>query len=117
MPRDRLAEAFERIREIELRHGILIPTTTHAGDGNLHPIFLVGEPEVPERIWEAAGEVFRIALELGGTLSGEHGIGLLKRRWLGEELGEDQLELQQRIREVFDPQGILNPGKVIARER
>ena len=116
VPRDRLAQAFERIREIELRHGILIPTTTHAGDGNLHPIFLVGDDEVPERIWEAAGEVFRIALELGGTLSGEHGIGLLKRRWLGDELGEDQLDLQAQIRAVFDPQGILNPGKVFARE-
>lgn len=57
--------------------------------------------------------MFRIALDLGGTLSGEHGIGLLKRRWLGEELGDDQQELQARIREVFDPQGILNPGKVL----
>ncbi|WP_144791632.1 FAD-binding oxidoreductase [Kocuria palustris] len=113
VPRDRLAEAFERIREIETRHGLLIPTTTHAGDGNLHPIFLVGDDEVPERIWAAAGDVFRIALELGGTLTGEHGIGLLKRRWLGEELGPEQLELQTRIREAFDPQGILNPGKAL----
>lgn len=113
VPRDRLAEAFQRIREIEQRRGLQIPTTTHAGDGNLHPIFLVGEDQVPDRIWEAAGDVFRIALDLGGTLSGEHGIGLLKRRWLGEELGDDQLELQARIREVFDPQGILNPGKVL----
>ncbi|TDW46880.1 FAD linked oxidase-like protein [Curtobacterium sp. PhB42] len=56
--------------------------------------------------------MFRAAIELGGTLTGEHGVGVLKRRWIGDELGDDVLELQRGIRRVFDPAGILNPGKV-----
>ena len=64
--------------------------------------------------WAAADDLFRAALRLGGTLTGEHGIGVLKRRWLVDELGEDQWELQRRIARVFDPAGILNPGKVFA---
>ena len=89
-----------------------IPTVAHAGDGNLHPNFLYAGDEVPEVIWEAAGELFRAAVRLGGTLTGEHGVGTLKRRWLEEELGAPQLELQRRIKGVFDPLGIMNPGKV-----
>ena len=60
----------------------------------------------------AAGELFRAAVRLGGTLTGEHGVGTLKRQWLEEELGAAQLQLQRRIKAVFDPLGILNPGKV-----
>ena len=112
VPRSRMPELFRAIGEIERRFSITIPTVAHAGDGNLHPNFLVEGPEVPERIWEAAGELFTAALALGGTLTGEHGVGILKRRWLGEELGADQLSLQQEIKRVFDPRGILNPGKV-----
>ena len=70
--------------------------------------------EVPAYIWDAADDLFRAALRLGGTLTGEHGIGLLKRRWLADELGDDQWRLQREITRVFDPQGILNPGKVFA---
>ena len=113
VPRSRLPEMFAAIGELEGRYGITIPTVAHAGDGNLHPNFLVDGPVVPERIWEAAGELFAAALELGGTLTGEHGVGILKKRWLGDELGADQLELQREIKRVFDPQGILNPGKVL----
>ncbi|HEU4828542.1 MAG TPA: FAD-linked oxidase C-terminal domain-containing protein, partial [Gemmatimonadales bacterium] len=118
VPRSMLPEMFRRIGAIEEKYGIAIPTVAHAGDGNLHPNFLVEDsatdelPQVPERIWEAAGDLFAAALELGGTLTGEHGVGILKRRWLGEELGQDQLALQREIKRVFDPRGILNPGKV-----
>ncbi|WP_413249193.1 FAD-binding oxidoreductase [Sinomonas flava] len=112
VPRDRMAEAFAAIRHIEATYGVAIPTTCHAGDGNLHPTFVFTGDEVPEHVWQAAGEIFSTALELGGTLTGEHGIGLLKRRWLQDELGEEQYDLQRRIKQVFDPQGILNPGKV-----
>ena len=73
-----------------------------------------GIVEVPEYIWDAADDLFRAALRLGGTLTGEHGVGLLKRRWLADELGDDQWGLQRQITRVFDPQGILNPGKVFA---
>jgi len=119
VPRSRMAEAFARIREIEARHGVEIPTAAHAGDGNLHPIFVFqaagqdGEVQVPPVIWEAASEVFQVALELGGTLTGEHGVGLLKRRWLGAELGDAQYALQSRLRDAFDPARVLNPGKVL----
>ncbi|MDR2255375.1 MAG: FAD-binding protein [Arthrobacter sp.] len=112
VPRDRLAEAFAGIRAIEERHGLSIPTAAHAGDGNLHPTFVVPGAEVPTEVWDAASELFALGLELGGTLSGEHGIGLLKRRWLKDELGEAQFALQRGIKELFDPSGILNPGKV-----
>ena len=121
VPRSRMVEMFLRIREIERATGLLIPTTAHAGDGNLHPILLFGEAsrvggegggEIPAEVWEAAGMLFRAGLELGGTLTGEHGVGLLKRAFLRDELGDAQHALQERIKAVFDPHGILNPGKV-----
>lgn len=117
VPRSRLPEMFAAVERISARHGLAIPTIAHAGDGNLHPNLIVppeleAEDGIPERVWEAAGELFREALALGGTLTGEHGVGLLKRRWLREELGDDGYELQRRIKAVFDPQNILNPGKV-----
>jgi glycolate oxidase len=114
VPRSKLVEMFAAITAIERKYDIVIPVVAHAGDGNLHPNFIFDTPEPTEVIWEAAGELFRAALELGGTLTGEHGVGLLKRRWLGEELGDTQLKLQEEIKRVFDPHGILNPGKVFA---
>jgi glycolate oxidase len=111
VPRSRLAEMFARVEEIGARYGIAIPTVAHAGDGNLHPNFVFDGDEVPQHVWEAADAMFRAAIELGGTLTGEHGVGVLKRRWVGDELGDDVLELQRGIRRVFDPAGILNPGK------
>lgn len=122
VPRSALPEMFAAIERIEREHGIPIPTVAHAGDGNLHPNFVIerdvegdardGAFQVPERVWAAADALFRECLRLGGTLTGEHGVGLLKRRWLREELGDDAVELQRSIKAVFDPQGILNPGKV-----
>lgn len=117
VPRDRMGEAFAAIRDLEQRHGLTIPTTCHAGDGNLHPTFVFQGEEVPDALWAAAGELFSLALELGGTLTGEHGIGLLKRKWLADELGPDQFELQQQIKALFDPADILNPGKVFPSQR
>lgn len=112
VPRSALPEMFDAIAEIERAYGITIPTVVHAGDGNLHPNFIFEGPDVPEHVWLAADELFRAAVRLGGTLTGEHGIGTLKRRWLAEELGEDQWRLQRDITRVFDPLGLLNPGKV-----
>ena len=112
VPRSRLPEMFAAIRAIGDRYGMPIPTVAHAGDGNLHPNLIYSGDEVPENVWAAAGELFEAALALGGTLTGEHGIGTLKRRWLADELGDAQVELQRRIKAAFDPQGILNPGKV-----
>ncbi|MGN6221199.1 MAG: FAD-binding oxidoreductase [Microbacterium sp.] len=122
VPRSALPAMFDEIARVEREHGVVIPTVAHAGDGNLHPNFIFdaepdefGVVEAPDHIWAAADDLFRAALRLGGTLTGEHGVGVLKRRWLADELGDDQWELQQQITRVFDPQGILNPGKVFAR--
>src|SRR5262249_9792895 len=96
-------------------HDVLICTVAHAGDGNLHPVFTFdrGLPEPPPAVWAAADEVFRAALDLGGTLTGEHGVGLIKRRWLSLETGPVVDDLHRGIKQVFDPMGILNPGKAI----
>jgi glycolate oxidase len=119
VPRSALPAMFAAISRIERAYGIEIPTVAHAADGNLHPNFVFdaesdadGHVEVPEHVWAAADELFLDALRLGGTLTGEHGVGLLKRRWLKQELGDDSYELQRQVKRVFDPQGILNPGKV-----
>lgn len=114
VPRSRLPEMFEAIAELERKYELQIPTVCHAGDGNLHPNFLVEGPTIPQRVWDAAGELFEEAIRLGGTLTGEHGVGVLKRRWLGDELGGPQLALQRQIKEIFDQRGILNPGKVFS---
>ncbi|MFM9876234.1 MAG: FAD-binding oxidoreductase [Rhodoglobus sp.] len=112
VPRSSLPAMFAAIHEIEQKYSISIPTVAHAADGNLHPNFIYDGDEVPPEIWSAADEMFLAALRLGGTLTGEHGIGILKKRWLRDELGDEQFELQQRVKAVFDPLGILNPGKV-----
>jgi len=114
VPRSALPAMFDEIARIERTFGLVIPTVAHAGDGNLHPNFVFDGPDVPDAVWRAAGELFRAALDLGGTLTGEHGVGVLKRRWLADELGDDQWLLQRDIVRVFDPLGILNPGKVFA---
>lgn len=121
VPVSRLAEAFDRVAEVSARTGVPIFTFAHAGDGNLHPIVLVepslvdpADPDrVPDVVREAADEVFALALALGGSVSGEHGVGLLKRAWLERELDPVALELQRGVRALFDPAGILNPGKAL----
>ena len=112
VPISKMGEMLQALRDIESQYGILIPTVAHAGDGNLHPNFVYSEDEVPEHIWNAADAIFRKAISLGGTLTGEHGVGLLKRQWLIDELGQSQTKLQWQIKKVFDPNNILNPGKV-----
>jgi glycolate oxidase len=115
VPRTRLPEMVARIERAGERHGVFIATVAHAGDGNLHPVFVFdrGLPEVPAAVWSAADEVFRAALELGGTLTGEHGVGMIKRRWLADELGTESMAVHQAIKAALDPAGILNPGKAI----
>jgi glycolate oxidase len=114
VPRSAMPAMFDEIARIERQFDMVIPTVAHAGDGNLHPNFIFEGPETPPQVWAAADELFRAAIRLGGTLTGEHGIGVLKRRWLADELGDDQWRLQRDIAAVFDPLGILNPGKVFS---
>jgi glycolate oxidase len=115
VPRSVLPDMILAIEAAAVRHGVRICTVAHAGDGNLHPVFIFdrGLAEPPAEVWAAADEVFRHALELGGTLTGEHGVGLLKQRWLALEAGPVAVDLQRGIKAVFDPLGILNPGKAI----
>jgi glycolate oxidase len=115
VPRTRLPEMVGRIEQAAARHGVLIFTVAHAGDGNLHPTFVFdrGLPDVPDVVWAAADEVFRAALELGGTLTGEHGVGVIKRQWLAEELGAESMTVHRAIKDALDPAGIMNPGKVL----
>jgi glycolate oxidase len=115
VPRSRLADAVREIALIAAHHRVPISTIAHAGDGNLHPLIVVdpAAPTVPPNAQAAADEIFELALKLGGTLTGEHGIGTLKRAWLGRELGDTQHGLQQQIKTLFDPHAILNPGKAI----
>lgn len=111
VPTTRLADAVTAIERIVRDTGVRIFTFAHAGDGNLHPIVLVEDDGPP--VGDAVDALFALALELGGTLTGEHGVGVLKREWLAAELGETSLDLQRRIKAVFDPAGVLNPGKAI----
>jgi glycolate oxidase len=116
VPRSQLPAMFAAISGIEKKYGMVIPTVAHAGDGNLHPNFIFNKhgegPDVPPEVWAAADEMFLACLRLGGTLTGEHGVGILKRRWLRDELGDDQVDLQRELKRVFDPLNILNPGKI-----
>ncbi|MDQ1570330.1 MAG: glycolate oxidase [Actinomycetota bacterium] len=112
VPRSQLPAMFAAITEIERKYGMVIPTVAHAGDGNLHPNFVFQGSEVPPEVWAAADELFFACLRLGGTLTGEHGVGILKRRWLADELGADQVDLQREIKLLFDPKNLLNPGKI-----
>lgn len=114
VPRSRLPEMLARIDKAGATHDVRILTVAHAGDGNVHPTFVFDpnpDGAVPESVWAAADEVFQAALDLGGTLTGEHGVGVLKRRWIGLELGEDQVAVHAAIKAALDPTGILNPGK------
>lgn len=114
VPRSKLPEILDLIAHAATRHDVQILTVAHAGDGNVHPTFVFDQrPDgaVPENVWAAADDVFRAALDLGGTLTGEHGVGALKRRWLALELDQNVLSIHQSIKDALDPQGILNPGK------
>lgn len=114
VPRPRLAEMVDRIDAIAGRHELVCATFGHAGDGNLHPTICF-DPEqegATERAHHAFGEIFRTAMELGGTITGEHGVGSAKLPYLEQQLGATQVALLRRIKAAFDPAGILNPGKL-----
>lgn len=117
IPRSALAAAVSEIEEVAARHDVLIGTFGHAGDGNLHPTIVTprGDADAAARGMAAFDDILSVALRHGGTITGEHGVGLLKRRALAEELDEPARDLHPRIKEAFDPRGILNPGKSLPR--
>ena len=117
VPRTQLARTMVQIQEVAERHDVQIATFGHAGDGNLHPTIVTprGDDEAAARALTAFDEILDVALANGGTVTGEHGIGSLKREALAKEIDEIQMDLHSRIKEALDPRNILNPGKALAR--
>ena len=117
VPVDRLAEAIDETIAIGLRHGLEACSWGHAGDGNLHSTLLVApeDPSELERARAAAEELFELAVRLGGSVSGEHGVGWVKRGQLARQWPPRALDLHAEIKRAFDPKGLLNPGKKLAR--
>jgi glycolate oxidase len=113
VPRSRVPQALARIEQVAARHGVTIASIAHAGDGNLHPLLVTPPGDEPARLAAQAAfeEIIDAAIELGGTVSGEHGIGLLKRHGMYRELDPGALAMQDAVRRVLDPLAIFNPGK------
>ncbi len=112
VPRSRIPDMVRKTREIGARHGFLVASYGHAGDGNLHANVLFDREEERPRVERAVGEILHAAVDMGGTITGEHGVGLAKRDYLEYEQGRELVALQRRLKAVFDPLGILNPGKI-----
>jgi glycolate oxidase len=114
VPREQIPAAVRRVKSIRGKYGLPIVLYGHAGDGNLHPniLFDKRDPEQRKTVEQIVREEFDAALELGGTLSGEHGVGALKRPYLEKALGPVSTEIQKRIKRALDPLNILNPGKI-----
>lgn len=115
VPRSAIPEAVRRIKAISAEYGLPVVVFGHAGDGNLHPNILFDKRDSVqwEKVERMVGEIFQVALDLGGTLSGEHGIGTLKLPYMRQALGQASVNIQWRVKQALDPQNILNPGKVL----
>jgi glycolate oxidase len=113
VPRSKVPEMIARIEDVAARRDVKVFTFGHAGDGNLHPLFSVprGDDDARARSLEAFDEVVEIALELGGTITGEHGVGQIKSKFLATEVGEGNLDVQRRIKRALDPDNLLNPDR------
>ena len=94
----------------------MIALIAHAGDGNTHPliVFDPAQPEMAARAQLAFGEIMDLAIELGGTITGEHGVGRMKQPWLESQVGPDVLDVIRRVKNALDPQNILNPGAILS---
>jgi glycolate oxidase len=114
VPRKSMAEAVKRIEAIGKKHGLRIGTFGHAGDGNLHPTIVLDkdDPREVAAAEAALAEIFALPLEFGGTITGEHGVGSAKLPYLEAKIGPANMQLQRNIKKVFDPAGILNPGRI-----
>jgi len=111
VPRSRIADSLQEIAAIAARHGLLIVNFGHAGDGNIHTNIMFDEADLP-KAEAAVKEIFAAVLRLGGSITGEHGIGLSKAAYLPMELGPETIAAMKRIKHALDPNNILNPGKI-----
>ena len=114
VPRSAIPEVVQRLRAISAEYGLPIVIFGHAGDGNLHPniLFDKRQPEQWQKVEQMVAEVFEASLAVGGTLSGEHGVGMLKRPFMEKALGSVSIDIQKHIKQALDPLNILNPGKI-----
>ncbi|MGW3630118.1 FAD-binding oxidoreductase [Streptomyces sp. NPDC005122] len=114
VPRSRLGDMLDGIERVAEKYSLTIGVCAHAGDGNTHPTvcFDATDPDESRRARESFDEIMALGLELGGTITGEHGVGVLKKEWLAREIGPVGVEMQRAVKAAFDPLGILNPGKV-----
>ena len=116
VPRSRLGEALVGIEAIGRKHGIRVANVFHAGDGNLHPLILFDGriAGAHDRAEACAAEILRLCIALGGSITGEHGVGLEKRDFLAEQYGPEDIACMKRLQQIMDPRDIANPGKVFA---
>ncbi|MYS88410.1 MULTISPECIES: FAD-binding oxidoreductase [Streptomyces] len=114
VPRSRLAEMLDGVDRIAEKYQLTIGVVAHAGDGNTHPTvcFDPADPDESRRARESFDEIMALGLELGGTITGEHGVGVLKKEWLAREIGPVGMEMQRAVKQAFDPLNLLNPGKL-----
>jgi glycolate oxidase len=115
VPRSKVPDMIRAIRSIAERYNLTIGTFGHAGDGNLHPTIITDESNAAEmaRVHQAVDDIFDAAIGMGGTLSGEHGIGIAKKKYLISEFGEAGVEALQAVKRALDPRNIFNPGKIV----
>jgi len=114
IPRRRLPEVLASMREMSTKYGLRVANVFHAGDGNLHPLILydANQPGELERAEAFGADILKLCVQVGGVLTGEHGVGVEKRDLMGSMFNEVDLQQQQRLKCAFDPHGLLNPGKV-----
>jgi glycolate oxidase len=114
IPRGALPAVLKRIQELSARYGLAVANVFHAGDGNLHPLILydASQPGQLSTAEQLGADILRTCVEVGGVLTGEHGVGVEKRDLMGVQFSELDLQQQQRLKCAFDPTGLLNPGKV-----
>ena len=114
IPRSKLPEILQEIDALGKKYGLGMANVFHAGDGNLHPIILYDneEPDSKDKVLGLAGEILQLCVKVGGTLSGEHGIGLEKMKFMSLFFSQDEMDVMRRLRDVFNPHNLANPGKI-----
>lgn len=118
VPRSQIAPMVQQVNLIAEKYGLDICTFGHAGDGNLHPTCMTDarDKEEIERVELAFSDIFAAAIDLGGTITGEHGVGLAKAPYLEWKVGKSGIDVMKGIKKAFDPHNVMNPGKLFAKE-